>query len=135
MQQQSVKLKAELMWPSLNKVNEMSGKYQVDLCNLSEPAVKALEAMGLEVKRKDDKGNFITCKSTRPIYAYDDGGAPIDGGVVGNGSKAACIVSTYDYNFKGKRGKGASLAKLVVTDLKEYVAASAPVALEEDELL
>jgi hypothetical protein len=58
----------------LNKPNEMSGKFQVDLCNLSDKAVGALEEMGIEVKTKEGKGAYVTCKSTRPIAAYDDGG-------------------------------------------------------------
>jgi hypothetical protein len=31
---QRIKLKADLMWAYLDKPNDMSGKYQVDLCNL-----------------------------------------------------------------------------------------------------
>jgi hypothetical protein len=38
----SVKIKADVMWASLGKVNEMSGKFQVDLCNLSDKAAEAL---------------------------------------------------------------------------------------------
>jgi len=32
----AVKVKADIMWAYLDKVNDMSGKFQVDLCNLSE---------------------------------------------------------------------------------------------------
>ena len=70
----AVKIKAEIMWAYLDKVNDMSGKFQVDLCNLSDNASKALEDLGIDVKTKEGKGKFITCKSTRPIIAYDDGG-------------------------------------------------------------
>lgn len=131
-----VKLKATLMWAHLNKVNPMSNKYQVDLCDLSDAAVKALEAFGLEVKNKEGKGHFVTAKSTRPIFAYDDGGSPIDGDIVGNGSKAAVMVTKYPYNYRGNKGWGASVAKMVVTDLKEYHPGSGnSISLEEDELL
>ena len=80
----AVKIKAEIMWAYLDKVNDMSGKFQVDLCNLSDKAAEALQDIGLEVKFKDCKGKYITCKSTRPIYAFDDGGSQIDA-QVGNG--------------------------------------------------
>ena len=45
-----IKLKAEIMWANLDIRNEMSGKYQVDLCGLSAGASQALRDMGIEVK-------------------------------------------------------------------------------------
>lgn len=130
-----IKIRADIMWAFLDKPNDMSGKYQVDLCNLSDSAVKGLEELGLEVKFKDDKGSYITCKSQRPMFAYDDGGSQLEGKVVGNGSKAACLVSTYDWSFKGKKGKGATLKKLVITELKEYIPAGEALAFADDDLL
>jgi hypothetical protein len=124
-----VKIKANVMWAFLNKPNEMSGKYQVDLCDLSDKAVEGLEGIGLEVKFKEGKGNYITCKSQRPIYAYDDGGTEIGERLVGNGSEAVCVISTYDWTFKAKKGKSPSLKKMVITDLKEYQEG----VVEEDE--
>jgi len=47
---EAVKIKADIMWAYLDKPNDMSGKYQVDLCNLSDKAAGALEELGLEVK-------------------------------------------------------------------------------------
>jgi len=130
-----IKIRAEVMWASLDKPNEMSGKFQVDLCNLSESAVKGLEELGVEVKSRDGKGSYITCKSQRPIYAYDDGGSQIEGSIVGNGSMAACLVNTYSWTFKGKKGVGTGLQKLVITDLKEYAPTAATIAFDEDDLL
>ena len=37
-----VKLEAEIQWAFFNRKSEMSGKYQVDLCNLSAQAVKEI---------------------------------------------------------------------------------------------
>ena len=76
---QRVKIKADVMWAYLNRKNEMSDRYQVDLCNLSDGAVSALESMGLTVNQKDGKGYFITCKSTNPIRAYDANGEVLEG--------------------------------------------------------
>ncbi len=43
-----LKIEADLMWAFLDTPNQMSGKYQVDLCNLSKPAIKALEEVELQ---------------------------------------------------------------------------------------
>jgi len=131
----AIKLKADVMWAFLNKPNEMSGKYQVDLCNLSEKAVCALEEMGIEVKSKEGKGAYITCKSTRPIAAYDDGGSQIEGDILGNGSKAAVIITPYAWSFKGKKGVSPSLRKMVVTHLVPYTGGGGAEAFNDDDLL
>ena len=119
---EKVKIKATLEWANLSVPNEMSGKYQVDLCNLSKEAVEAIEGLGLTVRYREDKpekGNFITAKSARPIKAYTDGGDAIDV-LVGNGSKATVVLGTYEWEFKKKKGVSASIQRLVVTDLVTY---------------
>ncbi len=58
-----IKLEAEVQWAFFNKKSEMSGKYQVDLCNLSKEAVSALEQVGLNPRQRPDKpekGWFLT---------------------------------------------------------------------------
>lgn len=115
---------ADLFWANLKTVNEMSGKYQVDLSNLSSPAVSALEEVGLTVANKsDERGDFITAKSKNPIKAFNEAGDELDV-VIGNGSKAKVVLSYYDWEFKGKKGRSASIVKLIVTDLEEYEAVS-----------
>jgi len=133
-QTQRVKIKADVMWANLDKPNEMSGKYQVDLCNLSDPAVQALESMGLTVRQKEDKGYFITCKSNQPIRPFDKTGETLDGVAVGNGSKAVAMVGSYAWTFKNKEGVSPSLKKLVIDELVTYDDAE-PVALDDDEIL
>ena len=123
-----IKIKAKLFWAQLNETNEMSGKYQVDLAQLSDAAVKELTALGINVnKREDDeyeRGHYITCKSTYPIKATNNDGVPIATDVrVGNGSDAIAVVDSYEWKFKGKSGKSPSLTTLVVTDLVAYEAA------------
>ena len=115
-----VKIKADVMWAYLDRQNEMSGKYQVDLCNLSTKAVEGLEEMGLSVRQKEDKGFFITCKSSNPIRAYDKDGDVIDGVSIGNGSTAIALIGTYQWNFKNKEGISPSLKKLVIDELMMY---------------
>lgn len=123
-----IKIKAKLFWAQLNETNEMSGKYQVDLAQLSDAAVKELTALGINVnKREDDeyeRGHYITCKSTYPIKATNSDGLPIATDIrVGNGSDAIAVVDAYEWKFKGKSGKSPSLTTLVVTDLVAYEAA------------
>lgn len=108
-----VKIKAKTMWANLYKVNEMSNKYQVDLCQLSDSAVRALEDMGLSVRQdanKPEKGFFITVKSNHPIRAYDKDGNELKEVLVANGSEVTAAVSYYDWNWKNKKGRSASLS-------------------------
>jgi len=130
----AVKIKAEIMWAYLDKVNDMSGKFQVDLCNLSDKAADALQDIGLEVKFKDGKGKYITCKSTRPIYAFDDGGSQIDA-QVGNGSKGVALVGTYAWAYQKKKGVSPALKRLVITDMLEYGGQPVGELIAEDDLL
>lgn len=114
-----VRIEATLMWPFLDKPNDMSGKYQVDLTNLSDKAVRALEDMGITVRNKEGKGFFITAKSNHTIKALDKNGDEVLAHV-GNGTKAICVVGTYPWTFKNKKGVSPSLKKLVITDLVTY---------------
>lgn len=131
----AVKIKADIMWAYLTKPNEMSGKYQVDLCNLSDKATAALQDMGLDVKTKEGKGKYITCKSTRPITIYDDGGSVLDGSVLGNGSKAVALVDAWEWQYQKKKGISPGLKKLVITEFKAYNGAEVGDMVMEDDLL
>lgn len=121
MSNQIVPISATLYWPFLDKRNDMSDKYQVDLGNLSEKAVNALEMLGISVRNKgDDRGDYITVKSTYPIEP-EFAGDPIDSGLIGNGSKASAAITPYDWQFKGKSGRSPSLKKLRITEVVVYV--------------
>jgi hypothetical protein len=134
---QRVKIKADVMWAFLDRKNDMSDKYQVDLCNLSDGAVSALESMGLAVSQKEGKGYYITCKSKNPIRAYDKSGEELEGISIGNGSQAVALVSFYDWVFKNKEGRSPSLKKLVITELVSYDdGGEAPaISVDDDEIL
>jgi hypothetical protein len=118
-----VKVKATIMWCFHNKPNEMSTKYQVDLCNLSTNAVTFLEGLGVEVRKREDKpekGFFITCKSTSPIKVFDANGVDLSTVAIGNGSTATAVVGTYSWAWKNKKGVSPSLIKLVIDSLVAY---------------
>jgi len=137
-EKKKVKIKCDIYWAQLNKMNEMSGAYQVNLCNLSDAAAEALEEMGLSVnqdsEKKADMGKYITCKSRqKPIKAFDVDGDEITEDI-GNGSKAKALVGTYSWTHKNKKGLSPSLIKLVVTDLIEYAGGGGISADDEDVL-
>jgi hypothetical protein len=133
-EKQRIKINADVYWAQLNKVNDMSGKYQVNLCNLSDKAADALESMGLSIQedaeKKADMGKYVTCKSNRPIRAYDTDGEELDT-LIGNKSRCKALVSTYDWSYKNKKGKSPSLLKLVITDLVEFAGGNEMSADEE----
>ena len=113
-----VAIKATAFWACLKDANKLSGKYQVDLGQLSPQAVELLQSMGIKVNDKgDDRGKYITTKSNSPIRAYDTDGDEIHE-AVGNGSKLKAVIGYYDWTSPmGKKGRSANLAKMVVTDL------------------
>ena len=133
-----LKLKADVYWASLNRKNEMADAYMVDLCNLSDKAVAALEEMGISVQenleKKPEQGKYITCKSQRPIKAFDTDNEEIVEDI-GNGSKAICMVGSYPWTYKNKKGVSPSLAKLVITDLVEYAAAGGRITADDEDVL
>ena len=132
-----LKIKATVNWAFLNRKNEMADAYTVDLCNLSDKAVAALEDMGISVQenleKKPEQGKYITCKSQKPIKAFDTDNDEIVEDV-GNGSKAICMIGSYAWTYKNKKGVSPSLAKLVITDLVEYANGGTISADDEDVL-
>ena len=136
-EKKAIKLKADVFWCQHNKVNDMSGKFQLNLCNLSDAAVEALEDMGISVQTGEDKkadmGKYITCKSEKPIRVFDTDTDEITE-AIGNGSKGKAVVSFYSWTYKNKKGVSPSLKKLVITDLVEYSTASGIDADDEDVL-
>lgn len=114
-------VKAVLFWPNLSVVNKKSGKYQVDLANLSPAAVAALSEQGVNVRNKaDDRNDFITVKSKYTLDPVTPEGDAVEA-MIGNGTTATV-------NLKIKNGRHpefgaytlASVQKLVVEDIVEY---------------
>lgn len=132
-----IKVQADIMWAFLDTPNQLSGKYQVDLCNLSKEAIQSLESMGVNVRKKSEqpeKGFFITAKSVNyPIKTEDAQGNPITV-KVGNGSRGVALLKPYEYTYQKKKGVGVGINKLIVTELIEYSGDGA-VATANDEVL
>lgn len=118
-----VVVKSELQWAQLEEKNQLSGKYQVDVCQLSPAAVEALEALGIQAKYKEDRGQFVTCKSVFPIEAKMADGTSLKGVKIGNGTQATVVIEPYHWKSPtGKAGISPSICKngLVVTELEIY---------------
>lgn len=131
-----IKVAAEFQWANTSKVNDMSGKYQIDCCNLSAEAVKAIEGTGGAVRSREDKpekGFFFTAKSNYEIPVVDTSGNEIKD-PIGNGSKGHIVIQPYPWSFRGKSGIGLGAAKVVVTTLVHYEDGSETVD-SEDEVL
>ena len=132
-----LKIKADVYWAQLTRKNEMSDAYQVNLCNLSDKAVVALEDMGISVLSNDNKpeqGRYVTCKSQKPIKAFDSDNDEIAEDV-GNGSKAICMIGSYAWTYKNKKGVSPSLAKLVITDLVAYANGGGNISADDEDVL
>jgi hypothetical protein len=122
MSNENTVVKGTAYWAQLDQINQYSGKYQVDVSNLSANAVEALQERGISVKNKgDDRGFFITCKSKFPIEAADKTGESLQGVKIGNGSEITAVISSYEWTSpQGRKGVSPNLKKLVITDLKIY---------------
>jgi len=144
MENQIVSLRATVSFPSL--VDEITyrgaptGKFGIQLTNLSDRAIERLEELGIETKRKHDdkyaRGQFIECKSQYPIdnsgkfniLFEDDGKTPFEGNPreIGYGSVVRAKIKAY----KGRDGVcRPSLVSLAIEEL-----AKPEVSVEEDAM-
>ncbi len=138
-------------WASLSKPNDMSGKFQIDVCNLSDEGVAQLEKQGvtnvhLETKRDDDyepRGHYITMRSNAvskagdnldPPKVVDAKKQPLPRGVlVGNGSLVKVVYDPFEWTFKQKTGVSAGLRIVQVIELVKFEGGSGLDDLEEEE--
>lgn len=112
-----------------NRLDDLSGKYQMDLGNLEDRMVKAFQNFGIKVKfdtknapgHPDHKGYFVTPKSETPVSVVDMGGNEIPTNLlVGNGSKVIAGLRIAPYTFGNKRGHKLVWLGLKVQELVKY---------------
>ena len=132
----SVAVQADIFWACTQTPNPSSDKeqYTINLSNLSDKAAAALTELGIKVlnnpEKREAEGNYITCKSSYKIDAFDEKGELVDGSKkIANGSKCTAIVSSYEWEYRGKKGVSPSLKKLTITNLIEYK------GIKDDELM
>ena len=101
--------------------NALSGKYQVDICNLDKNTVAELNNVGVNVKSDPEKGDFVTAKGVFAPKVFDASKQIWDvKKAIGNGSTIKVSAKPYDWTFKGKSGVGLGLNQLMVVKLVEY---------------
>lgn len=119
-------LSGTAFWSHHSKVNEMSGKFQIDL-SVDDANKKLLESKGIKIKNKDSElkakgrasqGNFVTLVSKFPPTLIDSKKQVInDPIVIGNGSQVNIKTHSYDWTFKGKTGKSLGLDVIQIKTL------------------
>ena len=119
-------------WASLTRPNEkFEPMWRIDLA-VDDKTAEDFRSQGISVgetvvdeqtisniirfKRKVQKANGD--KNQQPTLV-DGGKKPLDK-IVGNGSKVKVMYRPYDWNFKGKKGKGLDLQAVQVVNLIEY---------------
>ena len=120
---QSMVIKGTAQWAHVHEPNDLSGKFQVDICQLDKATVKKLEDVGIEVRQgegeKEHKGSFIVAKTKRRPKVMDAAKNIWPSNLlIGNGSTVKCSVTPFDWTFKKKSGISASLNSLMVVDFK-----------------
>ena len=119
-------------WASLSRPNEkFEPMWRIDLALDDDTAAQfAKEGFTLgettidgetiknivKFKRKVSKNNG---DKNQPPMVVDGAKKPLDK-IVGNGSKVVVMYKAYDWNYKGKTGKGLDLQAVQVKNLVEY---------------
>ena len=120
-------------WTSIASPNttfDPDGVWTIDVGNLSKKAIEQLKSEGLTLKNKgDDRGDFVTIKRkvrrkdgqmNRTPDLVDANKRQLTNTMIGNGSTVNVLYSTYDWEFKGRKGTSADLKSVQVTDLIPY---------------
>lgn len=123
-----MKIKATLNFFRRDR-SDYSGKYEVNLCNLSPAVVKVLEKdHGVTQLRTEDEdhknhswGTFTVARSEYELRVLDSKKRPIsDDVMLGNGTVVYASVSPYPWTYKGKKGVSLGCAGIQVIELVEY---------------
>jgi|TARA_R110002020_G_scaffold21200_1_gene71916 hypothetical protein len=120
-------------WASIatpNTTFDPDGVWTVDVGNLDKTSIDQLKEDGLTVKNKgDDRGDFVTIKRkvrrkdgqmNRTPDLVDAKKRQMSNTMIGNGSDVNVLYSTYDWEFKGRKGTSADLKSIQVTNLIPY---------------
>tara|TARA_R110000751_G_scaffold3702_3_gene17531 strand:- start:1295 stop:1741 length:447 start_codon:yes stop_codon:yes gene_type:complete len=123
MTKESLIVTGKAFWSKLNKVDEMSNKFQIDVCSLSPDMQNKLKAHGVHIKHKDDdRGSFITARSKFEVAVIDAENHPMDRMTnIGNGSDVKVRVTfNKDHPMLADKGTAMYANKVKVVTLVEY---------------
>ena len=125
-------IQGKAYWAAIKSPNttfDPDGMWTVDVCNLDEANLNIANKNNLIVKNKgDDRGDFVTIK--RKVMRKDgqrnrqpeliDGQKKSLDCMIGNGSLVNVLYSTYDWEYRGRKGTSADLRTVQVLDLVPY---------------
>lgn len=121
-----IDVEGKAYWAQVRAPSKMSGKFEVEIGNLSPKAKAKLEALGIKVKTDEaesdlDKGLFFKAKTQFKVPVVDAADQPVaDDVLIGNGSRVIVRVSAYAWKFGAKKGVGANLVGIQLLDLVKY---------------
>ena len=117
-------IKGQAYWTKINKVDEYSNKYQMDIGNLEKDTVKLLESKGVQLKTKDhvSGGPFVIARTARVPAVMDKQRNPFNIETnIGNGSEVKVRVAfNNDHPMVNQYGTSLYLEKVQVLDLVEF---------------
>jgi len=122
-QKETAIISGKAFWTKLNRKDEYSDKYQLDVGDLSDKSKEVLTSHGVKLKNKnDDRGEFITARTQYLIPVIDSDKKIIDRDtLIGNGSSVRVKVDfNKNHPFAEKYGTSMYLKKVQVTELVEY---------------
>jgi hypothetical protein len=118
-------------------------------CEFDKELLPTVKALGIHIKKEvDDNTDAVTYSFTaKQNYLNPKTGEPfrkpnilnaknkiLKGELIGNGSTGLIKISTFEYNFEGKKGIAATLEAMKVINLVEYVREEDPdFAVNEDD--
>ena len=115
-----ITVRAVVNFPKFETTDEMSGKYQVVLGNLSPAAVEKLEEVGIKVRADNgDMGATIKPTSKWPIIPVDVDGNSFMGATsqIGYGSVVRATIKPFAYNVGGNSGVSPKIERIVIEEL------------------
>ena len=122
-QKETAIISGKAFWTKLNRKDEYSDKYQLDVGDLSDKSKEVLASHGVKLKNKnDDRGEFITARTQYLVPVIDSDKKTIDRDtLIGNGSSVRVKVDfNKNHPFAEKYGTSMYLKKVQVTELVEY---------------
>jgi hypothetical protein len=122
-QKETAIISGKAYWTKLNRKDEYSDKYQMDIGDLSDKSKEVLASHGVMLKNKDDdRGEFVTAKTRYTVPVMDSDKQVMDQNtLIGNGSSVKVKVAfNKNHAFVDKYGTSLYLNKVQVTDLVQY---------------
>ena len=122
-QKETAIISGKAFWTKLNRKDEFSDKYQMDIGNLSEESREVLTSHGVMFKNKDDdRGEFVTAKTRYNVPVMDSDKKLMDATtLIGNGSDVRVKVAfNKNHAFSAQHGTSLYLNKVQVIELIPY---------------